>query len=71
MTSSTSSSVEQMPEWVAILAEHLPQVDALVTEDDTPVDHLFFAKQQRLLVESLYSAWAGPGAGRSLLLEVR
>jgi len=29
----------------------------LVTEDDEPVDNLFSAKQQRLLVESLYSSW--------------
>ena len=29
-----------------------------VTEDDTPVDTLFSAKQQRLLVDVLYSSWA-------------
>ncbi len=29
-----------------------------VTEDDAPVDNLFSAKLQRLLVEILYSAWA-------------
>ena len=29
----------------------------LVTEDDTPVDNLFSAKQRRLLVEQLYSSW--------------
>ena len=29
-----------------------------VTEDDTPVDNLFSAKQQRLLVDALYSSWA-------------
>lgn len=34
-----------------------PNIDHLVTEDDTPVDNLFSAKQQRLLVESLYSSW--------------
>ena len=69
MTLSASSSVEQMPEWVAILAEHLPQVDDLVTEDDTPVDNLFSAKQQRLLVEPLYTSWAGPDEGRPFLIE--
>ncbi len=69
MTLSASSSVEQMPEWVAILAEHLPQVDDLVTEDDTPVDNLFSAKQQRLLVEPLYTSWAGPGEGRPFLAD--
>ncbi len=34
-----------------------PRVDHLVTEDDTPVDNLFSAKQQRLLVDALYSSW--------------
>ncbi len=29
----------------------------LVTEDDKPLDCLFSAKQQRLLVEPLYSSW--------------
>lgn len=32
-------------------------VEQLVTEDDTPVDNLFSAKQQRLLVETLYTSW--------------
>jgi hypothetical protein len=32
-------------------------VSRLVTEDDEPVDNLFSAKQQRLLVEPLYSSW--------------
>ncbi len=34
-----------------------PDIDHLITEDDTPVDNLFSAKQQRFLVESLYSSW--------------
>jgi Uma2 family endonuclease len=54
---------------VALAAECLPNVDALVTEDDTPVDNLFSAKQQRLLVEPLYSSWAGPGDGRPFLAD--
>ncbi|MFN7944612.1 MAG: Uma2 family endonuclease [Blastocatellia bacterium] len=32
-------------------------VSKLVTEDDEPVDNIFSAKQQRLLVEPLYSSW--------------
>lgn len=32
-------------------------IENLVTEDDEPVDNLFSAKQQRLLVETLYSSW--------------
>ncbi len=35
----------------------LPDVENLVTEDDTPVDNLFSAKQQRLLVSCLYSSF--------------
>ena len=35
-----------------------PDVNHLITEDDTPVDNFASAKQQRLLVSSLYSgAW--------------
>src|SRR4051812_3694540 len=41
-----------------------PCVDHLVTEDDAPLDNIFHEKQQRLLTESLYSSWTGPGAGR-------
>lgn len=34
--------------------EDYPNVDHLITEDDTPLGNLFVAKQQRLLVEVLY-----------------
>jgi Uma2 family endonuclease len=34
-----------------------PNIDDIVTEDDTPVDNIFSEKQQRLLSESLYSSW--------------
>jgi len=33
-----------------------PDISHIETEDDTPVDNIFSAKQQRLLVESLYSS---------------
>lgn len=36
-----------------------PDVSQLITEDDTPVDNFASAKQQRLLVSSLYSAVEG------------
>jgi Uma2 family endonuclease len=39
-------------------ADLRPNVDHLVTEDDTPVDNIFSEKQQRLLTEPLYSSWA-------------
>jgi Uma2 family endonuclease len=35
-------------------------VNALVTEDDEPVDNIFSEKQQRLLTEPLYSSWTPP-----------
>ncbi|HEY9811916.1 MAG TPA: Uma2 family endonuclease [Candidatus Sericytochromatia bacterium] len=35
----------------------VPDANQLVTEDDTPVDNFASAKQQRLLVGSLYSSW--------------
>jgi Uma2 family endonuclease len=44
-----------------------PDIECLITEDETPVDNLPSEKQQRLLTEPLYSAWAGPGAGRPFL----
>ncbi|OGO41429.1 MAG: hypothetical protein A2Z04_01095 [Chloroflexi bacterium RBG_16_57_9] len=67
----TPPTLEQTQRFeVEMLApEDLPNIDNLVTEDDTPVDNLFSAKQQRLLVESLYSSWAGPGEGRPFLAD--
>jgi Putative restriction endonuclease len=47
--------------------EDWPQVDHLVTEDDTPVDNIYAEKQQRLLTRSLYDAWQGPGTGRPFI----
>lgn len=44
-------------------------VSHIVTEDDEPVDNIFSAVQQRLLVEPLYSSWAGPGEGRTFFAE--
>ena len=50
--------------WEAELAEVRAmtelEMENLVTEDDTPVDNILSEKQQRLLTEPLYSAWAGP-----------
>jgi Uma2 family endonuclease len=46
----------------------LPDVQGLITEDETPVDNLPSEKQQRLLTEPLYSSWPGPGAGRPFLV---
>jgi len=41
--------------------EAMPQVDHLITEDDTPVDNIFSEKQQRLLTEPLYTSWVQAG----------
>jgi len=66
---STSLPLSQPPSEIAegIPPELIPNVDDLITEDDTPVDNIFSEKLQRLLTESLYSSWAGPGEGRSFL----
>ena len=44
-----------------------PDVEHLITEDDTPVDNLFSEKQQRLLTDPLYASWPGPGTDRPFL----
>jgi len=46
--------------------EDIPNLDNFVTEDDTPVDNIFVEKQQRLLVEPLYSSWS-PKDGQPFL----
>lgn len=63
-TATPSGSVQEL-----ILApEDLPNVDHLVTEDDTPVDSLFAERQQKLLTEPLYSSsWVSPGEGPGYL----
>jgi Uma2 family endonuclease len=63
MATESVSRVDLQP----LPAELHPKVDHLVTEDDTPVDNIFSEKQQRLLVEPLYSCWQGPGQNRSFI----
>lgn len=41
----------------SVLIDEAPDINHLITEDDEPVDNLFSEKQQRLLVEPLYSSW--------------
>ncbi len=45
----------------------IPNIDHLVTEDDTPVDNLPSEKNQRLLVEPLYSSWKETNPERKFL----
>jgi len=44
-------------------------LDAVVTEDNTPVDNFLSAKLQRLLVEVLYSSWASFGMERPFIAD--
>ncbi len=59
----SGDKVEPLP------VEEWPNVDELVTEDEKPVDNVFSAKQQRLLVESLYSSWDGGSQRRKFLVD--
>ena len=40
-----------------VVIDQRPDISHIITEDDEPVDNLFSAKQQRLLVEPLYTSW--------------
>src|SRR4051812_46509771 len=51
---STAADTNEPQTWLD--PEDYPNVDHLITEDDTPLDNLFVAKQQRLLVEVLYGS---------------
>ena len=44
-----------------------PNIESIVIEDDEPVDNFFQDAQRRLLVNALYSSWAGPGVDRPWL----
>ncbi|MEM9694024.1 MAG: Uma2 family endonuclease [Myxococcota bacterium] len=63
MTSTDSNLEEDLDDWVP----ERPDISHLIIEDDEPVDSIFSEKQMRLLTESLYSSWPGPGAGRTFL----
>jgi hypothetical protein len=53
--------------WPGIPPHLIPDYDSIVTEDNTPVGNIFSEKQMRLLTESLYSSWPGPGNERPFL----
>lgn len=44
-----------------------PDIEAIITEDDNPLINLPSEKQQRLLTETLYISWVGPGDERPFL----
>jgi Uma2 family endonuclease len=45
-----------------------PNIDHLVLEDGEPVESIFAEKLYRLLTETLYSSWPGPGGDRPFLV---
>jgi len=49
--------LEEEEETELLDSEEWPNVEQLVTEDEVPVDNFPSAKQQRLLIDSLYSSW--------------
>ncbi len=53
----------------AYLDEYERFMQTIVTEDDTPMDNIFSAKQARLLVESLYASWSHPRFGRRFVAD--
>lgn len=47
--------------------EVIPDLDDLPSEDGKPVDNVLVERLYKLLIESLYASWAGPGPGRTWL----
>jgi len=45
----------------------LPDISKIVIDDGKPVDNIYSERQMRLLVDSLYASWTGPGEGRPFL----
>ena len=65
-SSPVSDSTVQNDPILTLAPEDIPDVEHLITEDDTPVD-MFAEKQQRLLTTALYESWHGPGDSRPFL----
>lgn len=53
----TESVTKEVPTDEFDYASIAPDISHIETENDDPVDNLFSAKQQRLLVEPLYTSW--------------
>jgi Uma2 family endonuclease len=56
------------PGYEPLSPEEHPNIDHLVIEDSKPVESIFAEKLYRLLTETLYSSWPGPGEGRTFLV---
>src|SRR5262249_34991248 len=46
-----------------------PDVDHVITEDDTPVDNRFSTHEMRLLVDLLLASWPGPAGDRRFVTD--
>jgi Uma2 family endonuclease len=58
MSTDMPTHVASQPSELGILPpEFHPNIDHIVTEDDTPVDNIYSEKQQRFLADSLYNSW--------------
>ncbi len=66
----TGPAAEEDTSAFILAPEDRPNIDNLVIEDGKPVENIFTEKQQRLLVEPLYSSWPGPGEGGGPFLAV-
>ena len=62
---STATTLNQAPDFYQEI--ELPDIDLLITEDDTPVDNIFSEKQQRLGTEPLYASWQSGTEKRDFL----
>jgi Putative restriction endonuclease len=63
-----SPPVEPQPVMIPFPPEDYPSVEHLILDDGKPVDNVFIEKLMRLMTESLYSSWTGPGGGRPFLV---
>lgn len=63
MSSTASPELPPTATAPALPLECLPNYDLIVTEDDTPVDNIHSERQAKLLSDSLYASWPGPGEG--------
>ena len=53
------------PEILAPAPEEYPELEGIETEDGKPLDSLYQEKLHRILTETLYASWPGPGEGRT------
>ncbi len=65
----TNALTVEESEYPSVYQGYTLDLTHIVTEDDEPVDNIFSAIQQRLLVEPLYSSWTGPGEERPFFAE--